>query len=193
MQHIISYRNATPKGEPIFIFKNSESEKFIKATNIQEYQLFRNACLISQTSTEIEIPTHCYIDGIPILMDTRKYIAYSHLYGYNSFQYTMQKQLIGFAHIINEENKDVLVFEKNKNLEDFMYRTFGRDYNNLDLFKSSNYERFQEMLQSIYKENKIEPIFTFNGIAYDLIIHEIENSLNNPVKFLHKHTPLSFN
>lgn len=191
MHNLTPYRQATPQGEPIFIFNNGDNNQFVKATNLQEYEYLRNNSL--NLSQNLNIPKHCFIEGIPQLMDDREYIAYSHLYVYNSFQYTMQKQLLGFAHIQDVENKQILVFEKNKNLEDFLYFHYGRNFNNVNFFEDEQYDKLHKMLSELYYNNKIEPIFIFKDLSYELIEQEIKNSKKNPVKFLNKNTPLSFN
>lgn len=191
MYNLTPYRQATPQGEPIFIFHNGQNNKFVKATTLQEYEYLRNNSL--NLSENLKIPKHCFIEGTPQLMDYRKYIAYSHLYVYNSFQYTMQKQLLGFAYIQDVQNKQILVFEKNKNLEDFWYFYYGRNFNNFNFFEDEQYDKLHKMLSELYHSNKIAPLFIFKDLSYELIEQEINNSKSNPVKFLNKNTPLSFN
>lgn len=191
MYNLTPYRQATQNGEPIFILNNGMNNQFVKATTLEEYEYLRNNSL--NLSEELNIPQHCFIKGSPTLMEHRKYIAYSHLYVYNAFQYTMQKQLLGFAYLQDTSNKQILVFEKNKYLEDFLYLNYGRNFNSINFFEDEQYERLQKILSELYHSNKIEPIFIFKNISYDLIVQEIKNSKTNPVKFLNKNTPLSFN
>lgn len=208
---VATYRNATPSGEPIFMLKNGDTNMFVTLRSVQQYKEFLQSLgnqqnmwnhldihikeiASSKNNNTLDTWLQNNKDAIsfqpPTVMEERKFTAFSHLISYDSFQYTMEKQLFGFAHY--EKNGEFFIFDRNQNLNDVLYRYYGRNFASVNFYTPKNYENLTAILQDMDESGVISPIFTFNGIASEFIQSAIEESRATEIQFLHPKTPLSF-
>lgn len=195
---VVTYRNASPLGEPIFMLQKDGANMFVTIRSFQQYKEFLQSLGNPHTQNQNNDNLDSWLQKNqssisyqpPTVMEARQFTAFTHLISSDAFQYTMENQLFGFAHY--QKNDEFFVFDKTQNLNDVLYRYYGRNFGSVNFYIPKNYENLTSLLQDMDDSGVISPLFTFNGIASEFIKNAIEESRTTEIQFLHLKTPLSF-